>query len=592
MHVVATAGHVDHGKSTLVDALTGMQSDRLDEERRRGLSIELGYVWTELPQVGDVAFVDVPGHERFITTMLAGIGPVPAVLFVVAADDPWMPQAAEHLAALDAMGVRHGVVAVTRSDLADPSGAVAEATAEVGRTTLRDSPVVAVSAHTGAGLDQLRSCLAFMVAALPVPDPRADVRFWVDRRFTVKGAGTVVTGTLPAGRIAPGDELALGDASFRVRGVQSLGRRVESATGVARVALNVVGDEVDAIERGSVLVTPGAWHHTDMVDVRVRETHGATGRLPAHLQLHVGATEVQARARPLATSSSPDLVRLRLDRSLPLRVGDRVLLREPGTRALWGAQVLDPAPPPLGRRGAGAARAGQLTPVTGEPDLESEIARRGLVDDATLRRIGVPVPDQPPVDAVRTGEWWLSTTRAEHLARVVAETVSEHDAAHPLDPGVTLASLVERLGLPTVEVVASVVPPHLQVVGGRVRAAPPTTGLPPDVEEAVILLERDLAESPFAAPTADRIAEIGLDVRRAAVAAKAGRVLRVAPGIVLLPGADRLAARLLSELPQPFTTSEARQRLGTTRRVALPLLDALDRAGLTRRLPDDRREVR
>jgi selenocysteine-specific elongation factor len=591
VHVIATAGHVDHGKSTLVDALTGMQSDRLDEERRRGLSIELGYVWTELPEVGEVAFVDVPGHERFITTMLAGIGPVPAVLFVAAADDPWMPQAAEHLAALDAAGVRHGVVAVTRSDLADPAGAVARAREEVARTSLRDSPVVAVSAHTGAGLDQLRSCLGSMVAALPVPDPRADVRFWVDRRFTVKGAGTVVTGTLPAGRIAPGDELALADASLRVRGVQSLGRRVDEATGVARVALNVVGDEVASIDRGSVLVTPGAWHHTDVVDVRVRVGHGG-GRVPARLQLHVGATEVQARARPLASSSAPDLVRLRLDRPLPLRVGDRLLLREPGTRALWGARVLDPAPPPLRRRGAAAARANQLASVTGEPDLASEIARRGLVDDATLRRIGIPVPDQPPADAVRTGSWWVSPTRADRLARLMTRTVSEHDGAHPLDPGVTLASLVERLGLPTVDLVAAVVPPSLRVVGGRVRAVHADTGLPPDVEAAVVLLEGDLAQSPFAAPTADRIAEIGLDARRAAVAAKAGRVLRVAPGIVLLPGADRLAARLLSELPQPFTTSEARQRLGTTRRVALPLLAALDRAGLTRRLPDDRREVR
>ena len=160
MHVVATAGHVDHGKSTLVEALTGQQPDRLADERRRGLSIELGYCWTRLAGVGDVAFVDVPGHERFVTTMLAGVGPVPAAMLVVAADDPWMPQAAEHLAALDALDVRHGVLVVTRADLADPAPALARARAELASTSLRDAPAVVVSGRTGQGLPELRAALA------------------------------------------------------------------------------------------------------------------------------------------------------------------------------------------------------------------------------------------------------------------------------------------------------------------------------------------------------------------------------------------------------------------------------------------------
>src|SRR3989337_2562171 len=169
MYVVATAGHVDHGKSTLVRALTGSDPDRLEEEHRRGLSIQLGYAWTSLPEVGDLAFVDVPGHERFISTMLSGVGPVPAVLFVVAADDPWMPQAAEHLAALDALGVRHGVVAVHRSDLADPAEAAARAHDALAGTSLAGAPVVSVSAVTGAGLDDLRSALGRMLGSLPTP---------------------------------------------------------------------------------------------------------------------------------------------------------------------------------------------------------------------------------------------------------------------------------------------------------------------------------------------------------------------------------------------------------------------------------------
>src|SRR4051812_47340687 len=180
MHVVATAGHVDHGKSALVRTLTGTDPDRLEEEHRRGLSIELGYAWTTLPCVGDVAFVDVPGHERFVTTMLAGVGPVPAVLLVVAADDPWMPQAAEHLAALDALGVAHGIVAVTRCDLADPGPMLARARDEVDRTSLAGAPCLPVSAATGAGLPELRSALTASVAALDPADPDGDVRLWVD----------------------------------------------------------------------------------------------------------------------------------------------------------------------------------------------------------------------------------------------------------------------------------------------------------------------------------------------------------------------------------------------------------------------------
>ena len=255
MHVVATAGHVDHGKSTLVRALTGTDPDRLAEERRRGLTIELGYAWTDLWSVGDVAFVDVPGHERFISTMLAGVGPVPVALLVVAADDPWMPQAAEHLAALHALGVRHGLVAVTRSDLADPAPMVDRAAAELARTSLAGAPVVPVSARTGAGLDTLRTTLVDVLSAVPQPERDADVRLWVDRHFTVKGAGVVVTGTLPAGTVRRGDLLEHADGTVRVRGVQTLEQPVEEAHGTARVALNISGDGVEAIRRGSTLAT-------------------------------------------------------------------------------------------------------------------------------------------------------------------------------------------------------------------------------------------------------------------------------------------------------------------------------------------------
>ena len=597
MHVIATAGHVDHGKSTLVRALTGTDPDRLEEEHRRGLSIQLGYCWTTLPEVGDVAFVDVPGHERFISTMLTGVGPVPVTLFVVAADDPWMPQAAEHLAVLDALGVSHGVIAVTRSDLADPRPALERARAELSHTTLRDAPAVAVSGHTGQGLSELRRVLVQTLQSLPVPDADADVRLWVDRCFHVRGAGTVVTGTLSAGRIAVGDSLSLGDErtgeTVRVRGMQSLGRPVDSAVGAARVALNVSGSDVERLDRSSVLVTPGAWSFTDVVDVRIvtrargsstaAESPQPQSQPPERPLLHIGAVSVGTHLRPLGAG----LGRLTLARALPLRIGDRALLRDPGSRAVWGITVLDPAPPPLRRRGAAAARTEELSASTGIPDPAGEIRRRAIVRLSFLRRIGVPAAPAS-MGQVVVGDWAISADRVRRLRGELVDLVRQQQRTSPLDPGFPPAAAARALGLPSVELVRPLVAPPLRLEDGRVRLGA-STSLPAPLLRSLKLLEADLADQPFAAPDAARLRELGLTAREIAAAAKAGRVLRVSDVIVLLPGADAAAVRQLEMLDQPFTTSEAREALGTTRRVALPLLEHLDRTGQTRRLPDDRR---
>lgn len=578
MHVVATAGHVDHGKSTLVEALTGTNPDRLAEERHRGLSIELGYCWTSWPEVGAVAFVDVPGHERFLTTMLAGIGPVPAALLVVAADDPWMPQAAEHLAALDALRVRHAVVAVTRADLADPEAMLARAGAEVARTSLAGAPVLPVSGRTGSGLDELRSALAEMVAALPRPDPAADVRLWVDRRFTVKGAGTVVTGTLPAGTVRRGDTLMLGKTPLRVRGLQALEREHESVSGVARVALNLSG-EVAGLRRGSVLETPDVWQASERVDVRLR----GEGDPPLEPVLHMGAVDVQVRCRPLGDG----LVRLTLERPLPLRVGDRALLRDPGSRRLWRVDVLDPLPPAFHRRGDAARRAVALAGLDGRPVLSSELSRRGVVSAGLLRRLGVPVTAG---DHLTVGPWLIDRSRAEQDIEHMTELITAHDRTHPLSPGLPLPALAERLQLPGPDVVRALVRAPLRIVDGRVRG-PEDSGLPEELADAVAEVVRRLGEEPFAAPSANDLRDLGLDERSLAATESAGLLLRVGPGIVLLPDALERATAILVDLPQPFTTSQARTALSTTRRVVLPVLDQLDRHGLTRRLRDDRREL-
>jgi selenocysteine-specific elongation factor len=582
VQVIATAGHVDHGKSTLVRALTGQDPDRLAEEQRRGLSIALGYCWCTLPDVGDVAFVDVPGHERFVSTMLAGVGPVPAVLFVVAADDPWMPQAAEHLAVLDAFAVRHGVVAVARSDLADPEPMIAETRARLRATSLADARIVAVSARTGLGLDDLRLALVEMATALPPPKPHAPVRLWVDRRFHVRGAGTVVTGTLPAGQIKVGDQLRDGRDVVRVRGIEVLGRPVDEVQGVARVALRLGGGIPDGVRRGVPLTSTGHWHWTDVVDVRVE----GDVSVPERPLVHIGSAAVPARYRPL----DGNVGRLRLEHPTPLHVGDRVVLRDPGSRGLCSAIALDPLPPPLGRRGAARRRAEALAASSGTPDLADELRRRRVVRISELERIGVTV-DRGNVDslAVRTGDWLLDLAQKPRLEKELLAVVEDRQRSMPLDPALPLNQAATRLGLPAPELVLAVVAPPLEVVHGRVVDT--RGGLPGPLLQAIARLEQQLGETPFAAPDADQLAELGLDRAGQAAAEKAGRLLRVGDGVVLLPGADRQAAAALSDLPQPFTTSQARVRLGTSRRVVLPLLALLDARRLTRRLPDDRREV-
>jgi selenocysteine-specific elongation factor len=646
MYVVATAGHVDHGKSTLVRALTGMEPDRWAEERRRGMTIDLGYAWMALPDGEKLAFVDVPGHERFVPNMLAGLGPVPAVLFVVAADGGWMPQSAEHLAAVDALAVRHGLLVVTRADLADPEPATRVALAEIARTSLGSVEAVAVSAVTGAGLDDLRAALARLAAALhgqgtPGAPP---VRLWIDRSFTVRGAGTVVTGTLPAGTVANGQELLLtrrpAVQPVRVRGLQALGEPAERVTGVARVALNLRGVPTGVPQRGMALIEPGRWTLTAELDVRLTpRAAGLPDKFPPELLLHVGSARTQARLRLLGEDSGAVYVRLRLRDPLPLHAGDRVLLRDPGAAglAIYGATVLDPAPPPLGRRGAAAAAVRELAIWPDPPSAADLLRRHRLLRTATLTAMGITeLP--PPVAA----DWHADPAHWARLRAELPAAVAAFMAKDELAVGMPLDAARAALNLPTRDLIAALVTPdptpassatataaaqgragtviidggYLRIVAesGSARGKPdaaerarpaqpeasgaaaatsaPAASLPPRVASAVQTVLNDLAAAPFAAPDGERLRELGLDARALAAAARAGLLLRIADLIVLAPGADKEAARVMAGLPQPFTTSQARQALATSRRVAIPLLEYLDRARVTERLPGDLRRLR
>ncbi len=591
MQVIATAGHVDHGKSTLVRALTGMEPDRWAEERRRGMTIDLGYAWMSLPSGEEIAFVDVPGHERFATNMLAGVGPVPAVLLVIAADEGWSAQTEDHVRALDALGVGHGVVAVTKSDLADPAAAIEQASDLLSATTLAGIPAVSVSGQTGTGLDALRIALDALVRRLPVPNPDARVRLWVDRSFTVHGSGTVVTGTLGSGTLRRGDVLELGNAMVTVRGLHRLGQPAEAVTAPARVAVNLRNVPHEDVRRGDTLLTPGAWRTTTVVDVRL----GGLGA-PSHATLHIGAAAVPVRVRRLDAVTRPasPIVRLLLDTALPLEIGDRLLLRDPGRRqVVGGATVLDPAPPSLRRRGAAKIRAASLATELGHPDVSAEVARRGAVSRSLLMAIGVPIGATPPPGVIATGSWLVSRQRWEEW-RCGLQAAVERRPAALLDAGASHADLARALMLDDPQLVAALARtcPDLEDNGGRVRKRGHAPALRPDLEQAVARLVGSLQAAPFAAPERQRLVALGLGRRELGAAAAARAILLLPGDIALLPTAPRDAAARLGELSQPFTLSSARQALGTTRRVAVPLLEHLDRIGITERLAGDLRRLR
>jgi selenocysteine-specific elongation factor len=361
-----------------------------------------------------------------------------------------------------------------------------------------------------------------------------------------------------------------------------LSRPVGNASAVARVAVNLRGAEPDALRRGAALLTPRRFHVTSTLDVRV---HGdPVTALPRSVMLHVGSAAVAARVRPLGT----DTARLTLSRALPLRIGDRGLLRDPGQHHIaGGASVLDVAPPPLNRRGAAAERARLLATLDGQPDMRSELSRRGVIKRTDLERMGV-TPTSSPI----TGEWLIDPDLRQTMQARLGPHVADWRREHPLEPGPPVEVTRQALRLPDRSLVHALVSPPLTVRDGRVVRIDDGTGLPPSIAEAIEKLQADLGAAPFAAPDAARLAELRLGPRELAAATRAGALVRVAEGVVLLPGSVERSVSVLAALTQPFTVSEAKQALGTTRRVAVPLLELLDRRRLTERLPDDRRRVR
>ena len=589
MYVIATAGHVDHGKSTLVNALTTMDPDRWEEEKQRGLTIDLGFAWTTLKSGADVAFVDVPGHERFIANTLAGLGPAPAVMLVIAADEGWKEQTSEHLEAIDALGIERGIIVLTRMDNGQRISE-ADVRDKVAGTSLSVAPIFAVSARTGEGMEELRGGIDKLLPADEVLQQACAMpaRMWIDRAFSIKGAGTVVTGTWAAGSVNIGDRLKLvtasGEHDVTVRGLHSENSAVDKAEPVMRLALNLRGVDADAISRGDVLTeAESTWWQPEVIDVRWR-TGPKLDSVPRKLNLHVGTASVPVHVRGLDAEHA----RLTLQgRAFPLRLGDRLALRGPGLDALAGVEVVDMDPPLLNRRGAPVRRAQALRDQN-PFDASAYVACKEAVMKETLAAAGFDVANKP-ASLVEFRSWWVN---AQAIARWTAQLrtlFDTHLTDHHLSDGLPLATALSALALPDDSLVSiAVAGARLKRDGAIIRdphAAPRDLG---PAEKSVAIVEAQLAKEPFVAPDAGTLDELGLGPIELAAAERAGRLLRVGP-IVLLPSAPQQAAEILGQQPGEFTLSQARQALGTTRRVAVPLLEYMDARGLTRRTSDSAR---
>ncbi|MFO7548674.1 MAG: selenocysteine-specific translation elongation factor [Acidimicrobiia bacterium] len=589
MAVVGTAGHVDHGKSTLVTALTGRDPDRWEEEKRRGLTIDLGFAWTELPGGIEVSFVDVPGHERFMKNMLAGIEAVDVALLVVAADEGWMPQSEEHLAVLDLLGVENGVVALTKIDRVDGEFLDLvrdEVRDRLSGSSLVEAPIVSVSAQTGEGLEELRLRLAEAVAAVP-PPPEGRPRLWVDRVFSIAGAGTVVTGTLLGGSLETGMELAVWPerARARVRGLQIHEREAIRVVPRSRVAVNLAGVDRRDLRRGSMLGSPEGWRTTRRLLASFRTAPYVTEVTDrgAH-HFHTGSSGWPARLHVLHHENGEGHAIVTLDADLCLTAGDRFILRETGRRAVVaGGRILDPSPGP-GRPAPG--RAAELAAVIdGSPGERATVLLAGR-EKARLSDLEADSGGGSPSRAWVVGRTAFTPELANRLAHQAVETVTRFQAENPLRPGMPAAELAPALEIePEVLAALATETPELAMVGGIV-----SVGAGPGIDPTSDIrwpAARDLLESSW--PAVPTPAEMGLDDELVHALARVGACVRISPSLVYLPHQVERITAVLSGLGTGFTVSEFREAAGMSRKYAVPVLEWADRAGITVRSGDVRR---
>jgi selenocysteine-specific elongation factor len=613
MYVVGTAGHVDHGKSTLVKALTGIDPDRWEEEQRREMTIDLGFAWFTLPSGRSISLIDVPGHERFIKNMLAGVGGIDAAMLVIAADESLMPQTEEHLAILDLLAVRHGLVVISKCDLVDTEwlelvqGEISE---RLAGTVLADVPHIAVSARQGSGLDQLRRALDRVLDATPSRGQQAGApRMSIDRSFTVGGFGTVVTGTLIDGPLNIGQEIELLPSGLRarIRGLQSHRQQNETALPGSRVAVNLAGVHHRDIARGDMLALPGHVPASDRLDVQIRMVGNLAQPLRQNsaLDLFVGAAEVRCRATLLdceeLAAGEQGWLQLRLDRPVAALRDDRCILRLPSpSLTVGGGRVVDPQPPRHRRfraeviagleikaRGTGDELLLQtlgIGPARSHDDLveSTGLSRSDVITHLTqLQATGQVIA--LATDMVISAESW------KHLRQEMVRIVSEYHARYPLRRGMPREELRQRLKLDARQLAASLAAAEreqlLQVHDREISrdAYQPEPGA--DQQQQLAGYLESIARTPYSPPAPE------LDGELLAWAVEHNHLNRVGSEIYFLPETytELLAwVRSCITVQGSISVGQLRDRFGTSRKYALALLEHLDERRITRRSGDVR----
>ena len=614
--VIGTAGHIDHGKTALVKALTGVDTDRWEEEKRRGITIDLGFAPLPLGDAIQASVVDVPGHEGFVRNMLAGATGIDVALLVIAADEGIMPQTEEHLAIVELLGVRRGIPVITKRDLVDAEWldlVQSEVSTRLAASRVRWEAAVATSVVTGEGLDQLRHALQRVAGDL-LERPADDLfRLPIDRVFAVAGAGTVVTGSTWSGSVAVGDAvrlLPLGREA-RVRSIEVHGQTAERAAPGRRTALALVGVDKSELARGHVAVTGSSWQATDLIDVAAELLPTARRALASRtrVRVHLGTAEVLARAvqTPAIAPGERGLARLVLETPLVARGGDRFVLRSfsPVT-TIGGGVVLDPFPPPrtrLRRRRVAleqgpAARLGVLA---------AEAGLMGIATDHLAVRLGVPpgrvtaVIGEMGETVLTSGETIVDRQAVLAEASRLAEVVRRYHEEHPLDPGMSLQALRAAVGTPAPPSAVTdavlefaVQSGKLEVVGSVARQPRWRPALDARATDAGDKIARRLADARWQVPT---VVELEREFPGSPVRALLSHFAR--NGTAEQVDAERYAAKgalaefraaleaVLVELGSA-TPAELRDRLGLTRKYLIPLLEWADRRGVTRRAGDAR----
>ncbi len=565
---VGTAGHIDHGKTWLVRALTGKDTDRLPEEKERGISIDLGYAPLDLPDGTRLSLIDVPGHERFIRNMVAGASGIDLFLLVIDATEGARPQTHEHLAILRLLGIERGVVAVTKADAADAE--TLELVIDEARELMPGAAVVAVSAKTGEGLDELRTALVSAAGGLEHHALLGATRLYVDRAFTLRGIGTVVTGTLWSGSVGEGDELRAEPAGLdvRVRSVQVHDEPVERAEAGQRVALALPGIERSAIHRGDALAEPGAYPLSYRLDVELAELEPIGDRTRVHV--HHGTTETLARVVRVGER----FAQLRLADPVVAARNDRVVLRKGTT--VGGGRILDPAPP----RAPDPARLELLAtddPVSivkalvHEPVRAHELAARALLSPEQL---------EEGLESVgHAGEWYFAPDWLEQIERELRTRLMLRAEATPLDPGVSAAELLP--GAPWADAVLPLL--DVERRNGKVYLPGSAAELGERGEEAAAL-EAKLVEAGLTPVAVD-------DGELARFLEESGRLVRIGDGLAIGTKSYEEAKHVLvdeCEREGTITLARFRDLLGISRKPAQLLLERFDADGITRRIGDER----